>query len=957
MFAAGSGEHARLPEGMTIIKNGSGTQRVLFVLEGNDGIPIAGYNNSIYRIRKAGEVLIKAWSSQVRIELLLQSEFGPNNDVLLLEDGRTVWRVTKEGEIKRLGSIDRIDSADFVVATFKDRNGEHWAITSSGMIWLVPIAADTIIKVTQAPLNLPKWNGTVASFLLSNSGVMHIALWDGGLVTVSKDSSRTVSHVEAAKLGISECAAIAQDPTGQVWVSDGNRIVQISSQGTEVHALGKPILEEPHSIVERGKSGTLIATNQELLLLESSREKLHSITAANAAPTAEELRLGPVTTSWGSDSGLAALLHDDGTLESVSPAGNRKIYGQAGRGIRGVRLKDTSILLFDRQKLIRVTVSDGFREVYWPTDSPDDELVDIFAKQSGGFYLTSLEGRILDYSPTKINVELPKTLSGNVIEIAIRQQTVLDDPEWKFWVSIEENSNIKRVITSSFRGQGKIGFFVPDDLHGEIKYRFFTTSPLGDVSTYPSATTNPKTATRSASMQKILANTAGIIFAVEVAFWLVLLSLYESKATVRAIFFWNPRVRKILSFGVFDLLVLASRKLQMRLLSPLRQALGHQNLRDDAQQYWPGMEIRKYVTSSLSSAAAVQTLANFLRTCPARAVVIGLSGSGKSTIAALLTSDSSHPTALIEARDCDKGVVGAIAKRLPQQAQDSGLLEALIYSGGLRVVIDALNESTETCRDEVRTFLAKFSGANVVILTQPIILDFGRFGLEQLELVAMGRNAAEDFLRFERDQYGLQDKLSEEKLGEILRLVEDERAAADRAFLSTPFDLQLILELAIAGRSFHTNRLMETMFEFWDVEHKNRIGTPLPIPMLSDLAYKLKTGAAQTIAASSLRKETVEFLVSRRILVRGFGTPESLVFRHARIQDFLIAVLFVAKSELTVKHAADVELIGVYEELAALMPASNASITVSKLALRAADASQHAVLDAFVRRIALYGGI
>jgi hypothetical protein len=101
-------------------------------------------------------------------------------------------------------------------------------------------------------------------------------------------------------------------------------------------------------------------------------------------------------------------------------------------------------------------------------------------------------------------------------------------------------------------------------------------------------------------------------------------------------------------------------------------------------------------------------------------VLEGESGLGKTMFLRGLAKGALKPMAFLPAQRCTGGVIEAIQDKLLGYAQDEGFLKSLVYSGGIDVVIDGLNEVSPDTRARVSTFIEHFFRANVIVGTQPL---------------------------------------------------------------------------------------------------------------------------------------------------------------------------------------------------------------------------------------------
>ena len=158
-----------------------------------------------------------------------------------------------------------------------------------------------------------------------------------------------------------------------------------------------------------------------------------------------------------------------------------------------------------------------------------------------------------------------------------------------------------------------------------------------------------------------------------------------------AFFFWNRWARKFVGLGYVDFCLTWIPSLRHRLLAPFRDELiadariSEENLND----YSSNIQVRRGDTS-FPAVQAIPAIAGQI-------VLEGESGLGKSIFLRQLVNKSTQTIAYFPAESCDQGVFELIQQRLKGKAGDDTFLRSIIWSGGLSIIIDGLNEvSVET---------------------------------------------------------------------------------------------------------------------------------------------------------------------------------------------------------------------------------------------------------------------
>ncbi len=205
--------------------------------------------------------------------------------------------------------------------------------------------------------------------------------------------------------------------------------------------------------------------------------------------------------------------------------------------------------------------------------------------------------------------------------------------------------------------------------------------------------------------------------AIQAALWVLLIYFYPRSPWVQAFFFWNRWARKVFGLAYVDFCLTFIPFLRDRLLSPFKDDLiADARVQDHAlDDYFPDVQVQQRgQTERLQISKAVPSVRGQI-------VLEGESGLGKSTFLRLLVRGYRSPIVYLPASSCEHGVFEAIQLRLKGKASDEKFLNTIIWSGGLSVIVDGLNEVTVETRETIQRFLRDFSRAHVILASQPLL--------------------------------------------------------------------------------------------------------------------------------------------------------------------------------------------------------------------------------------------
>ncbi|ERT04867.1 AAA domain family protein [Lyngbya aestuarii BL J] len=208
----------------------------------------------------------------------------------------------------------------------------------------------------------------------------------------------------------------------------------------------------------------------------------------------------------------------------------------------------------------------------------------------------------------------------------------------------------------------------------------------------------------------------GLAILVHALFWTGLIFLYPKSPQVRATFFWNPKVRKIVGLWYVGLALTWVPFLRERLFEPFRESL----LSDaDLENFNPQTYFAKSPVQHEAS-GEIQPLNKAIPEINGQILLVGESGLGKSMFLRHLVQSSEGMVVYLPAYKCDGGVIAAIQEKLDDYVkQDPNFLQSLIYHRAIDICIDGLNEVTPDTQAKIIKFVESNFKANIIMTTQP----------------------------------------------------------------------------------------------------------------------------------------------------------------------------------------------------------------------------------------------
>ena len=447
-------------------------------------------------------------------------------------------------------------------------------------------------------------------------------------------------------------------------------------------------------------------------------------------------------------------------------------------------------------------------------------------------------------------------------------------------------------------------------------------------------------------------------------FWVAFLFAFPWSRTVQALFFWNPKVRNMMSLWFVPAVLLILPPLRRRLLIPFREDLVAAARLEDLPKlaFFGQSRVRSHDNQSLTLEMILQDL---------RGVVIirGDAGLGKTTALRCLAARSTRPVAFLAARDCAGGVDVAIA-RLIRDVQDIGFVRSMVHAGALSVIVDGLNEVSADTREKISGFAKDMSRGDVFIGTQPIEWTPPPSALV-VDLLPLERVEAERFLLSRPVRADCQQRIHGDAYVSAVETFvrraldqapSDEEQRAATLVLSNPFDLTLAADLLAQGSMPSAIALIDEAFRLADVGapgepgYRDIAGQSFPLVRFGRLAVAMRIEDRNWFKPDDFASE-LPFLLRRRLLVeravRGLdgSTVQRIQFRHDRIWDFFVAAAFLDDPNLWDEHLSDPRFRGAYLRIAETWPPAAAAKVRDRLIVAAAERGDHSTSDEFIARL------
>jgi hypothetical protein len=447
--------------------------------------------------------------------------------------------------------------------------------------------------------------------------------------------------------------------------------------------------------------------------------------------------------------------------------------------------------------------------------------------------------------------------------------------------------------------------------------------------------------------------------AIQAALWVLLIYFYPRSPWVQSLFFWNRWIRKVFGLAYVDFCLTFIPFLRDRLLSPFGDELvADARVKDQAlSDYFTDVEVQgRGQQAKLRIGEAIP----FVRD---QIVLEGESGLGKSTFLRLLVKGYRSPIVYLPASSCEHGVFEAIQLRLKGKASDEKFLNTVIWSGGLSVVVDGLNEVTVETRETIQRFLRDFPKAHVILATQPLL--WKRPPKAQVfSMLPLSEDRILKFLESRYQSFQIPKLKSEEDykfscrqyLDDVLSPLQSEEDRSNALFvLSNPMDLTTAALILAGGERPTLSSLQDQQFGQMAADYKrNHAGEVVPLTKFSESVYdaRLRDDTALPIADffSLIQEMVAHKMALEQYEVDADKKPiTKWVFRHDKVRDYFLMQAFLAKEERIPQHIDDPRFRGVYLMLASLLPLDQATELRETLVDRAAETKDHYLSDAVVQ--------
>jgi len=440
-----------------------------------------------------------------------------------------------------------------------------------------------------------------------------------------------------------------------------------------------------------------------------------------------------------------------------------------------------------------------------------------------------------------------------------------------------------------------------------------------------------------------------------ILFWLILITAYPRYPMIQAIFFWNPKVRRIIGLAYVGFFLTWVRPLRTKLFAPFRLSLRADAMLDEFKEdaYFSEYRIKPlpHGESRLISKA--------FQSINGQTILQGDSGLGKTMLLRALTARSKNIVVFIPALKCTQGVMAAIQKKLQGSAKDGKFLRNLIYAGAIDIYIDGLNEVSPETRAKISGFAEEYFKANIIMTTQPMEWSFPTTA-RSYEIEALNRDQIEAFLISRKLILAVDAPVSGKDFEASCRSYltsyfeqSEEMIKVAQKVLSNPMDLTTVAHVLSLGKNPDLFNLQEQSYQIManDFKHTN-IGDVFPLQNFSERVYQMRLEDESVLPVQDYEQEIAclerhKMVLSRQ--VNNHGEEKQFRFRHDKIMDFFIVQAFLGKdNDKPQKHLGDPRFRGVYFMLATLMPLADAQVLREQLIDFAVDTKDHTVSDSFI---------
>ena len=451
-------------------------------------------------------------------------------------------------------------------------------------------------------------------------------------------------------------------------------------------------------------------------------------------------------------------------------------------------------------------------------------------------------------------------------------------------------------------------------------------------------------------------------------FWGVMIAVYPYSPRVQAEVFWNKQVREFFGLFYVGLLFRHVPQLRARLFAPFREPLTGEALLDQPQEgdYFPNSSVQFKDRNGDQTYMREQTVLDALLALKGRAILEGESGLGKTMFIRYLVKRSSRLTVYLPAARCANGVLSAIQNKLLGVAQDNEFLQALIYSGGLDVCIDGLNEVTADTRAKINQFVEGNPFANILLATQPLLDWEPPAGTRVFNLQPLKPDQIMQFLLSRNPNRTAGATVSAKQYEQVCREYVEEALNPQQAaehldavsrVLSNPMDLTITAQMLACNEAPDLFRLQEQQYRVMSQVYQRTQQRAFPLATFSERVYSMRLNDEVVLPWDEFPEEITMMSQHKMVYSRHYvdSTGKSITrwyFRHDKITEYFILQTFLGQDNNRPKeHLSDPRFRGVFFLMATQLPFEAAVALREDLVMRAANTHDHSVSDTFVQLV------
>lgn len=443
--------------------------------------------------------------------------------------------------------------------------------------------------------------------------------------------------------------------------------------------------------------------------------------------------------------------------------------------------------------------------------------------------------------------------------------------------------------------------------------------------------------------------------------WVLLIFAYPRSRWVQSFFFWNKWARRFLGLFYVGALIAWVPWLRRRMLLPFKESFLPRRALEPLNEaaYFPDSEV--VLEKNGYPQAQRLPVKEVLAGIRGQVVLKGPSGLGKTLLVLRLALAAREPVVFLKATECTGGVLAAIQNKVHGQMRDEHYLRTLIHGGGLKVVIDGLNEASADARTRITQFVEESFKGDFLLTTQPINWEPPETATVYV-MQALLPQQIEPFLRQQWAGVAGRATLSQGQYERAAaRFLQDSPAgslaATDprRVALSNPMDASLAAELLAGGQTPDPLRLVEQRYLATAAAFREREGRDFRLQPFAERVYAWRKSGEPEIPAAGFEPEMAALVEDRLMLARrermrgeqGEGEIRRWFFRHDKIMDFFLLPAFIQDRARRQEHDQDEPFWGVYELLATGLPEDEEERLHLYLVERAADTGRNELMHRY----------